>query len=295
MVGIAHFKELKDVHTESVRRAILRMREHGLLGKKNSDGTFEYIPSYAPSKVYVRVWRGTGLTLVTAYNTAVSLRGDMPVLLERTANNELQIIGVDVERAAAWAGSQTSTLGAPPHAHRIGLGNDDLVEQLRFEPGAVFPNGYITGAYDLYARIYPFWYWYNGVYTYYAGGTLDLTSYRPSTPGHWWWVKVGVDPVTNTATATADTTSQSRLTALTIAQLNAIDLEGAIPLAGVKLRTAQTVTEYLSSDTDLSDYVSCRDFTPTRFDHDLFNYLVQTDAGLAVVTDDGEPIWANPS
>jgi hypothetical protein len=135
------------------------------------------------------------------------------------------------------------------HTHGIGSGNPDPVEANRFVPGLVRPFSE-GGSFGLKVYIEATQYEYQNTLTWWASGSLDLTSYVPGTANKQRWVVVGIDPTTNTATAKSDS-DYSTVASMNPSQLDGFDFEGNIPLGAVILRNGQTAINTFKDFADL--------------------------------------------
>lgn len=241
--SVQNTTDLRTKFQSFIRRALRMDEERGVLGMLS--GSVWVIDAPAAGRVYVTVQRGGSLTVLQARNTRVQSIGGLPVVVRPGDDGVMEIVGLDGAVAEQFAGAGAPIGDVGPHSHRLGYGLEDLVESKRFEPGLVSP--YNTSSLVVY--IDPFFYQWQGVDAVFAGGTLDLTAHVP-TAGLWRWVKVGIDPTTNTPTAVAGT-AITQTSPLTAEALRDVVLTG-IQLFGVKLRAAQTAF----SNTD--DFVDCR-------------------------------------
>lgn len=221
--------ELREAFRKAFRWTEEAAFEFGRVG--HPDGTIQ-VP-YRPHYIFVRVERGSGQSVVQALNKGVQETYDYPIKLRRMTNNEMAAVEPDDDRAAAFVSEGSAGLGTHPHDHGFGSGNLDMIDTRRIRRGLVHPHE------GLIVYIEPFTYFYNGGEQDWTGGTIDLTSYRPSTANAWCWVKVGVDPATNTAVAAAGD-AQLQGIPLEEHQLADIDFADYIPIGGVKLRNGQT-------------------------------------------------------
>lgn len=214
--------------------------ESGTVGKPN--GTV--LITGKPNLIWVTTARGA---TVKAINQGVPATAGYPCILERNRDNDWVATKGDGQRAVQFVGSGGGTGAVGPHSHRLGFGFDDYVEALRLEEGLVHP----TDPVSLSVYIEPFPYTYNSTDQYFAGGTLDLTSNRPATANSWAWVKVGINPVTNTPIAVTGT-AQLKSAPLTASQLASVAFSNYVPLMGIKVRNAQ------ASISNIADFVSWR-------------------------------------
>lgn len=106
----------------------------------------------------------------------------------------------------------------------------------------------VNGTYGLSVYVEPFAYRHNGVDQYWAGGTVNLTSYLPGST-KWRWVKICLNPESNTPVVLPGTAIALNVS-LTEEMLRQIDARDYIPLGGVRLRGTATS---ISSETDFVD------------------------------------------
>jgi hypothetical protein len=168
------------------------------------------------------------VTILDALNNGVPLDPRIYVIVEKNAAGEYVAHRDPTMMVSSMAGQPDNAVA--PHTHRIGHGLEDMVEARRIEPGLV-----VVHDGTMLVKIYPFEYRHAGVDKHFAGGTVDLTAYRPSTTGAWNWVKVGIDPETNTPVAVQGSAVAKR-SLLTQAELDAVDITPHIPLAAVQLK-----------------------------------------------------------
>lgn len=180
---------------------------------------------------YVWARIGDSLELIPILRNNAPLVDDLPVIVDKTPSGDWEYVGIDEGAAVLFiASGGVSSVGW--HTHNVyNAGFWDLVDPHRVQGGRVAPNG---AAIEVVTDG-DFWYVHRGAHAVLEdGATLDISGDQPAA-GEWVWVKVGVDPATNALTSAAGT-AQSTMSTLTTAQLLAIDLDGAYPLAGVKLR-----------------------------------------------------------
>lgn len=166
-------------------------------------------------------------------------RKPLHVIVQPNDDGDMEVIGLQVKKTLASVDYDTDALAqlksGGRHRHYIGSGNEDPVEVRRFEP-------FLCHAFSgLMVYVDPLSYRYNGADYDWPGGTIDLTSYLPVTTGYWAWIKVGLDPATNTLVA--DTGTEYPLKSLlTTAALGDIDFAtpGYLPSVGIKLQEGQT-------------------------------------------------------
>jgi beta-xylosidase len=244
-------KELRRAFDLAVRYANQRELIAGRMGRINADGSVTFEVPGRPGYVYVRL---SGLdasqTVAMAINHAVGHIPDLPVWLKRNPEGALEVVGVRAVEFLATA-APTGRTGAvvPPHTHEPGSGLTDPVSERRIRPGLV--RAYLNnGTYGLSVYVEPFTYRYRGVDRRWPGGTYNLAPHLPAS-GTWRWVKVCLNPATNTLTAIAGQAISVTLE-LTEAMLDSITAPDYIPLAGVKLRGDDTAIA------DESAFLSCR-------------------------------------
>lgn len=204
----------------------------GRLGQQNADGTYTFeVDEEEPGRVLVTLDDGT---VTQAIHDAGPRVGGLDVrMVER--DGELIVIGVDSVKAREWMGdaSQAISPSTPYHHHNDPSLWDD-VGLRRFLPGQVHVSS------GMVVAIEPFFYPYAGTDVYYPGGTLDLSAYQPITADTWSWVKVGVDPATNTSIGMAGA-EFSDLVPLGPELLEDIDFAAYITCGAVRVMQDDTV------------------------------------------------------
>jgi hypothetical protein len=205
---------------------------YGFLGKIVSGS---YVVETGDGRVWVTLEDGTALK---AINKKVARKPGIKVVVKPNRDGEMEIAGLQSAQTVASAGnngSAVSNLETPPHQHFIGSGLEDPVESRRFMPGLLHAFSGLT----LYIEAFPFR--YNGVDYRWPGGPYDISGDLPATTDYWAWVKVGINPATNTAVA--DTSTEKPLRSLLqLSDLDAIDFAtaGYIPCGGVIVQEGQT-------------------------------------------------------
>jgi hypothetical protein len=199
-------------------------------------------------------------TAIEAVNNAVARLPGLKIIAKPNRDGDMEIIGVQSAITQQSTGqSNVPAIQAPPHRHFLGSGNEDPVESRRFMPGLLHAFSGLT------VYIESFAFRHNGVDYRWPGGSYDLTGNLPVTSGYWAWVKVGIDPATNTAVATTGTEVVLRAS-LSLALLDAIDFAtaGYIPCGGVIVQEGQTAGPLEA------DFAEAREFllggTNTTFD-----------------------------
>ena len=237
-----------------------------------------------PNMVWVRTELGRERGLSQAFNAfGARLIADLPVRVERQ-NGVLCVIGYDTQTVlSAYAGESFA-------GSALSQGAVDPVEDRRIAPGLVHAYKDPTTGYGMAVAIEAFTYVYGGVGKRWPGGTIDLTAYAPSGVVNVAWVKVGIDPATNTAVA-AKGTEKPKLVGVPAALLDEIDFADYIPLAGVKL--------YYDTDAidDEAVFLSCRPWwsggTGASLDDlsDVDTSTTSPEDGQALVWDDANSKW----
>lgn len=259
--------------------------QYGLLGKPNGNGDYDFI-DIKSGLWWVRLLRNDQpTTLIRAINNKAPRNPFARVMLEEAVRGKWQVIDVDplwiLEEFTATSGAPVST-GVAEHSHRIGFGMIDLVEAERFEPGIVGVNDK-----TMKARVLPFFYKaITGQDAYFAGGTIDLTDYIPSSD--WIWVKVGINKETGNLAAQAGTTSYEEVADLTFARLAEIDMGTKVePLAGVRVHAN---TYKLSSWRQFANariFFSSAPASASSGAEDVINRILTDDAGNILVDENG--------
>jgi hypothetical protein len=223
-----------------------RSWKYGQLGRP--DGTIAVADR--PGFVYVRLSSDANQSVTWARNpNRVPLQLNLPVKMRNEGEN---LVIIDVDTSAVWeasTGGSSNPYAVTHHTHRIGTGLEYEVEALRLEPGRVYPAGGLT------ATVNPFRYYHAGAWATYAGTTLSLGPYRPSTTGKHRWIIVCVDPDTN-ALAVVTGTDENYATTLTAAMLDSIDTDNYIPLVAVQLRNDDTSVESYSKYLDARGWIN---------------------------------------
>lgn len=251
---------------------------YGYVGKPNGDGTYTYIDDVTGLWWVRLVINDQTVTLMRAVNRAAKRNPAVRYILREFAKNQWEIAEIDPLWVQEQGGSETGT-GIPAHTHRIGFGNADMVEELRFEPG-------VMGAYQrsMLVRVLPFFYQRDGEQRYFTGGTIDLTSNKPASG--WAWVKVGLNLNTEALVAvTGD--SVSAKSALNAANLASVVMpSGVEPLGGVKVSATTTKIN------DYRDFMSCRVWLGTATTSDS---VVNGDVIDAILLDDDDNLIIDES
>ena len=207
------------------------------------DGALVLTTSNLPAgKIWVRLKDTRETVAVWAKNVS---RVNVDVMLDVTEAGELYVADLDYEAATAALGEGAATAFLPRISGSLA---GFVVEGYQFKPGRARQNS--TAGLLVYVE--PFFYQHAGGSVYFTGGTVDLTGTLPTTDEFWRWVKIGIDPDTNSL-VTANGTPQHQAVDLTESQLAAITLTDALPLAGVKVRKAQAVIPQFDRD-----IVDCR-------------------------------------
>jgi hypothetical protein len=188
------------------------------------------------------------VSVTDAIGLSVARKLNLPVEIVYTRTGDRLIDGLHIEEAIESIGNNiTAGFGVSQHSHAIGSGLEFYTDGRTFLPGLIH---YDSG---LNLKVERFTYEWLGQQKRWAGGTVNLTPYVPATASTWRWVKVGIDPVTNTVVV-GTSTPISTSAALTYAALQAIDFSNKIPLVGYKLRNGA-----VSIDTE-NDYEDLRNW-----------------------------------
>lgn len=272
-------RELRDLLAQVATQGAWESEITGRLGKPLGSGLFEIDADGELGHVYIETETG----VVKALNTGIPRLARFPVRMSRNPDGVL-LAKPDWMAALKFLGDTAQTISAfvPPHTHRLGSGLDDDVEGLRLIPGRV--RAYI--GMEIY--IDPFPYRYNGVEMEWLGGTLDLTPYQGTTAGTWRFVKVGIEPVSNTPIGVAGSDFLQTVP-LDRAFLDEISFIGYIPCGAVRVKESDT--EILFKDnTGNYRFEDCRLLSGIGADPGLSNIVVGSDGN--VVTMNGEVVWA---
>lgn len=214
-----------------IEKAILSADIPAETGLDNEDGTFTLLVEDQPNKVWVRL-HGDKAQTVPAYNLEKGLKSRLPVYVSQNRNGEYEIRHLD-------AGPATEALGVAASQYSNGQTYGEI--DLTVWPGRNLQPGRarVSALGGLTIWIEAFHYPHNGIPQYWPGGYLDLTSHVPGTSNKIRWVKVGIDPATNTAVAESGT-DYPLLYPLSNTELAAILFEGYIPCYGLQLKSGQT-------------------------------------------------------
>lgn len=235
---------LRRAFHQAVQKAQYASLRPGLTGKVENGAYVVPVPGRA-QYIYVRTFQDGKTAVEEVLNLRVANKENIPVWVGKAPGGETIIMDVQQEETAAWAGSGAPGLAVGPHTHELGFGLDDPVSGRRISPLLV----YCTTPASLSVKINAGFYVYNGSLRYYAGGTLDLTSYLPSTAAMWAWVLVHLHPVTGVIGATKGT-EYALAQPLNDNLIADITLAGTVPLAAVKLAGSQTS---ISSESTFAD------------------------------------------
>lgn len=224
--------EIIQLFIDAVTAAGYANVRRGYLGKATSAGQYTFDVPGRPHWCYVRVFRGDVETISEAINMSVQKDPNIPILIGTNIDGEPYVIGpLQGQAAAALSSSESAVAG--PHMHRIGTGLEYLIEALRIEPGLVKPGSGTT------LDILPCFYRWNGTDYYFSGGPLDISEYEPASNKHA-WIKIGVDPTTNTAVAVKGTEYAYPTVQLLPDMVDDISFSDYLPFAGVKYYNGQT-------------------------------------------------------
>ena len=246
----ASLEQIRNAFDRAVYGAERRAWIIGLLGMVNTDGSTSI---HVPDRLgWVFVTTGpTGGQMVTiARNDGkVPIRAQMPVRMKRGDDGALIIFDVFNSGGftdSGMSGDYENNFGAEWHHHRIGSGLEFEFEGLMHERGRARPT---TG---MLAYMNAFRYYHGSVWKTWEGDTIDLTGYQPAGAGNHAWVVIGIDPVTNTATATTGP-AVSVATELTYTDVNNVPFEG-IPVAAVLVRNDSSSIQDISLFIDVHEW-----------------------------------------
>jgi hypothetical protein len=201
--------------------------EEGLrayLGFKQTGGNYEIPVEGSPGYVWVRIEDGQERTVTQAWNEAkVEFIPDLPIRVKRDKTRRV-VIGMD-SAAPDFLGDAIGLIGTG----EPGSGKMQPISARRLLDGliGVHPDG------GKQVYVYPFAYNYDGIDYYYSGGTLDLTSYWPTT-GNKRWIKLGFDPVAAAPVAVAGS-DFTPLADIPESNLAEIAFDGYFSFAGVQV------------------------------------------------------------
>lgn len=157
----------------------------GEIGIKDNNQWLVKVPN-KPNFVYVRVFKPTGASVDAAICNRVTPK---PNLLVRMIINSDGVLEVqDAVSAASLASTGVSgvNLSVGPHSHRLGLGNEDLVEDRRFEPGALYIDSERGGLWVKVMRLPHS----DGLF---LGKAVNLSYYKPASLSEKKLIKLGID------------------------------------------------------------------------------------------------------
>lgn len=218
-------------------------RQEGRIGKRDTPTTWIVDVPTRPGYVYVTLNSNSGTAPTEALCTEVIAKAGTPVYVERDIDTGEFVVKANPKQMATF--SPSVPLGVGKHSHRLGFGNEDTVEGLRFEP--LQPH-VASGGNSMFITVEAGTYRYNGADVAFPKSNINLTSYRTGTSNFHNWAKVGIDPTTNLLVAAAGT-AQSKVNPLTPAQLMPIVFASndtlVIRICGVQLRNGQmAITDY---------------------------------------------------
>ncbi len=229
-------RKVRSALDKAIRASKQRQYTYGFIGKSSTSTPNECIVTSRPDFIYVRVTSPGTQSISIARNIGnVPIRTDTPIRMIMDGG-VLTVESVDYSNGRWNAATNSDTLniyGVIKHNHKIGSGLEYEIESLRLEPGRVF-----CSTHDMIAAINGF----RHTLSTYLGGSIDLTSYAP-TSGHHRWVLVGIDPTDNSELAVGSI-EVINATPLTISDIDDIIFTG-IPLGAFQLTYG---------DTELSQY-----------------------------------------
>lgn len=211
-------------------------------GLDNEDGTFTLEVEGELNKVYVRLY-GQKAQTYPAYNT-FQLKSQVPVIVHKASSGDYEIVRINTRKATELFGEAASHFAS---TQIFGELSTTVWPSDRLKPGRVrlYEEDTLT------VWIEPFWYLHEDVPKFWPGGTLDLTSNVPGTANMQRWVKVGVDPATNTALA-EDGADYPIMLSMPESLLADILFTDNVPCGGVILKNGQTAI------TDFRTLADCR-------------------------------------
>lgn len=202
------------------------------IGQLESDGSYTVFADQTQNLIYARLTDDNN-KIILAYNVRVKNRAELPVWVRETEDG-FEVEGVRGKRGSEFYGEAAPTLNLP---EIIGALMNTVIAARNYEPGRVR----LFTEDTLVLHVEPFWYRYFGVWTRFAGGTVDMTSYLPSSTDYWRWALVCVWGFDNSLVVVTgdETSSYTSLTDSTLDDLSA-DIEGLIPLDAVRLQEGST-------------------------------------------------------
>lgn len=214
-----------------------RLQARGRLGRKNDNGSYS-MAAERSGFLYVTLTSDGAQTVDIALVSGVPRIYNLPVTLERIGGH-LVVTGLDYEGGVLEAFLAGGVAFAPPHTHREGSGLVYEMETKYIDAGRVLWSSGTT------VRIRPFFYHWQGVEKYYAGGTLNLSGSLPGTAAKWAWVEVCINPATNAAVAVTGAEYAAQVDLLDSLIAN-IDTLFYIPLAAVQCQNGDTSLSAIS-------------------------------------------------
>lgn len=211
-------------------------------GLDNEDGTFTLEVEGELNKVYVRLY-GQKAQTYPAYNT-FQLKSQVPVIVRKASGGDYEIVRINTRKATELFGEAASHFAS---TQVFGELSTTVWPSDRLKPGRVrlYEEGTLT------VWIEPFHYLHEDTPKFWPGGTLDLTANVPGTANMQRWVKVGIDPDTNTAVA-EDGDDYPIMLTLSESLLSDILFTDDIPCSGVILKNGQTAIA------DFRAFADCR-------------------------------------
>lgn len=279
--------EMKRIASRFVKTMYFAEAKRGYLGEPMPDGTYRFRSPTNSAMWRVRIVAGDSdeaTSIVDAVNMNVGENPYLRVVIDRNVNGQWEVVGVD----PLWLATQIQQpvgAGVGPHSHRFGFGLEDLVEDLRFEPGAPYYHAGTT------IGVFPFFYKDNTGDAYFSGGTLALASYLPPTSGKWAWVKVGLD-ITDGSLVAETGTEYNAQSDLTMARLAEVNLGAdVLPLGGVQCAHSDTSLGDYRRFTSARQWLSGSGSSTTDLKEAILSSIVVS--GGDVVTSNGEVVWTS--
>lgn len=213
----------------SIREEIASRYREVVTGKLNEDGTVTLADSTLnPNQMYVRPTYDS-LTATVAWGRVS--RSNVDIIIERISGTEWQYKSPNYRKAGTAVGAALATAVSPPI---IGSAFPTIWPGEKLRPGIVRKSD--TGG--LYVYLEPHFYLRHGVYTFFPGENVDLSSNLPGS-GLQRWVLVCVDPDTGAAALLNGTAISTDLT-LTWASVGDIDIGDYLPRCAVRVYNGQT-------------------------------------------------------
>lgn len=205
------------------------------IGQLESDGSYTVFADQSQNLIYARLTDDNN-KVILAYNLRVKNRAELPIWVRETEDG-FEVEGLRGKRAGEFLGEAAPTMNLP---EIIGALMNTVIPARNYEPGRVR----LFTADTLTLHVEPFWYRYFGRMKRWAGGTVDMTDYRPTTDTYWCWALVCLWPYSGELVVLTgdDTQAYTELTDTALATI-CEDIDGLIPLDAVRLEEGSSTIE----------------------------------------------------